>query len=349
MFRTRLGMLALAGMLLGAWTGPAQAQYHDQDEGFFLFLDAVFATPRDTDQVLATTQDLSDPQVVSRVVTDWGSEPAGRISGGYVWPSGDRVTVSYWRFDNDERTVADGPANGFTNFAIGPGIYVSYAGYYGTFGAPGSLDITSEIAADSIQVSWGRSRQMADGSLDLEWSLGLRYASFEETQAGLYDFFEADSVYFGYYSYTAAMGNEAEMTGLEAGVRGSYRLTDQLSLDAGLSLAWLDGEITSTSSLTPVGLCNTGDPACPFVGNDLPASTFAEKDKDRSGTIQEFDVRVVWHVADDRYRIWLGYERSDWRGPPADLTRNLAGGLVEARTRDDVVFSGFKVGVGFRF
>ena len=347
MTQRRFCILAVASLMLAASVGTASAQYNRfyEEEGFFIFLDSVFTTPRNTDQVVATTLDVvSSPQVEQRILTDWGSELAGRINLGYQWPGGTKVSISYWKFDNDERTVGDGPPGGFTNFAIGPAILVSFS-YYGAAGYPGHFDISSEIEAESLDVSWGRSNEMTDG-FSLEWSLGLRYAKFEETMSGFYG-----STSFGFYSYAAAKVNEGEMTGLEAAVRGTYHFSDLFSLNAGLGLSMMDGDVSTRSSLTPVGPCNTGPlPSCPFIpGSLLPTATAVIEDKDRSGTITDFDLAAVFHLADDRLRLTAGYEHSTWHGLPADLARNNAGNFIPLSARETVVFSGFKIGVGFLF
>jgi len=350
MIQRRFGRVALAATILAASAGVASAQYYEE-EGFFLFLDAAFTTPRNTDEVVAVTQSGVSPvtdQRIERIQIGWGSEESGKIGFGYVWPGGNKVTASYWQFDNDSRVVGDGPQDGFMNFAIGPGIYYN-SSYYGSYGYPGHFDFVSDIEAESIEASFGRSQEMGL-DFSLEWSLGLRYARFEENLSGFYDFLDAGSGYLGYYTYAATMTNEGEMTGFKAAARATYHFSDIFSVNGGFALSFMDGDVTSGSSLVPVGACNTGPvPPCPGVGLDLPSASILLEDGDRSGTISDFDINAVWHLADDRYRISVGYEHSKWDGMPADLTRSTVGNFVPLRARDNVVFSGFKIGVVFRF
>src|SRR6267142_2083195 len=122
----RLAALAIAAL---AATGVARAA--DRDDGFFVFLDAAYASPQNTDEVLATTQDFSTTYSLSTIRTDFGNDFAGRLGFGYKWKGGGSLSVQYWKFDTDERTRADGPAGGFMNFAIGPAqaYYVAGSGY----------------------------------------------------------------------------------------------------------------------------------------------------------------------------------------------------------------------------
>ena len=62
--------------------------------------------------VIAVTVDTgAGPQQVQNqqvVLTDWSSDPAGKLQFGYRWASGSEVSLTYWAFDNDQRTVGDG-------------------------------------------------------------------------------------------------------------------------------------------------------------------------------------------------------------------------------------------------
>jgi hypothetical protein len=352
----RFGILAIVVVSLAA-SGTARAQFSDE-EGFFLFLDTIFTTPRDTDQVIAVNVNTSagpgEVQTQEPVRTDWGSDPAGKLEFGYRWASGSMVSLTYWGYEADQRTRGDGPAGSTMYFGIGPTIYY-YGTHYGVYGYYGHHDIVSTIEAKSLEIDAGHRHDLTE-KFDLEWSVGLRWTDFSEDLSGFYDFSESSYAYFGYYRYAANKTNESSMAGLGAGVRASYEFSRHLSINSSLGFSFLEGDIESTSSLVPSGAANAGN---------LPSSSFRAKDSDRSGTIVDFDFNVVWHLADDRYRVWLGYGQSRWDGVPADLARQQTGGLVSANpgiptqiapgrqtafaVRDDLTFSGFKIGVGFLF
>jgi len=355
----RFGILAFVALSLAA-SGTARAQF-SEEEGFFLFLDTIFTTPKNTDQVIAvnvnTSASAGQVQTQEVVRTDWSSDPAGKLEFGYRWAGGSMVSLTYWGYDADQRTTGDGPAGNTMYFGIGPTIYYDGTNY-GVYGYYGHHDIVATIEASSLEIEAGHQYALSE-QFDLEWSVGLRWVDFSEDLSGFYDFSESTfTSAFGYYRYAANKTNESSMAGLEVGVRGAYSFTKQVSINSSLNFSFLEGEVESTSRLVPSGVANTGA---------LPSSSFHAKDSDRSGTIVDFDLNVVWHLYDDRYRVWLGYEHSQWNGVPVDLARQQLGGVVAVPpdpndpiliapgrqaafgTRDSITFSGFKIGVGFLF
>lgn len=330
--------MALGTVALAAALGCGGATAADKD-GFFLFLDAAMATPQNTDQVLAVAQGdpLAPVQTQSTIRPDWGSSFAGRLGLGWKFQGGQSLSVSYWRFNSDERTTLDGPANGFLNFSIGPAPLTVY-GYYGQYGVPGSLDIKTEVKAETIDLNWGREHELAKGFV-LSWSLGLRYAKFDETYSGSYDFYDVASGYTGYYTYGVAKTNESTMLGFRADTRVTRNFGTSFAVTAGLGFSFLDGDVESTSGLTPIGIGNAGF---------LPATLATAKD-DRSGLIRDFDVGCYWRIADDHFRIGIGWEQSSWDDLPADLLRNNVGTLTVAPERKNVTFSSWKLGLYARF
>jgi len=287
--------------------------------------------------------DAGPGQVQSQQVirTDWSSDPAGKLQLGYRWASGSMVSLTYWDFDSDQRSVGDGAAGSTMYFGIGPTIFYDGA-YYGTYGAPGHYDIVSAIEASSLELEAGKKHVLDDAFL-LEWAVGVRYADFSETQSGFYDFDDSTYPFFGDYRYAVEKSNDSSMTGMEVGVRGTYAFGEMLSVNSGLGFSFLEGDVDSRASNVPSGALNA-----PL----LPSASFTAKDNDRSGTILDFDLNVVFHFADDRYRAWVGYEYSDWEGLTVDLARKQAalfGQQTSFEVRDGIAFSGFKVGVGFLF
>jgi len=356
----RIGILTVVGLCLAA-SGTAHAQF-SEEEGFFLFLDTIFTTPQNTDQVIAvnvnTSAGAGEVQSQEPVRTEWSSDPAGKLEFGYRWASGGMVSLTYWGYEADQRTRGDGPPGNTMYFGIGPTIYYDGTNY-GVYGYYGHHDIVAKLEAQSVEIEAGHQHGLTE-KFDLEWSVGVRWVDFSEDLSGFYDFSESTYEYsFGYYRYAANKSNESSMAGFEAGVKGSYSFNKHVSINSSLGFAFLEGEIKSASSLVPSGIANGG--------GVLPSSSFYTEDSGRSGTIVDFDLNVVWHLVDDRYRVWLGYEHSRWDGVPADLARQQTGGLVAVppdvndpiliapgrqaafATRDSITFSGFKIGVGFLF
>ena len=72
-------------------------------------------------------------------------------------------------------------------------------------------------------------------------------------------------------------------------------------------------------------------------------------DDSRSGTIRDIELKGTWHLMNDRLRLSFGWDQSTWEAIAADLMRNFAGSTAPLRDRDAVIFSGYKLGVYFRF
>ena len=130
------------------------------------------------------------------------------------------------------------------------------------------------------------------------------------------------------------------MIGARVAARGSYFFTPSFSLSAGIGFAFLDGEVTATSGLTPTGVLNSAT---------QPASAATINDDGRSGSSIDFDTRLTWHTLGDRLRVWLGWGQQEWSGIVRDDLRNFPGTVTPLDTRDSVVFSGYQLGVSYRF
>jgi hypothetical protein len=332
----KLGALAIAAC---AAIGTAQAA--DKQDGFFIFLDAAYATPQNTDEVLAVTQDFGGPtQTESTIRTDFGSDFAGRLGFGYQWKGGQSLSIQYWKADIDQRTQADGSATGYMNFAIGPATY--YAGYYGygyvgQFGSPGALDITSKVKAETVDVIWSRDHDLTE-NFSLKWSLGLRYAKFEENLSGTYYLYTS-----GYpdYAFGVNKHNKGEMYGFDAGLRVTRDFGKSFSVTSGLAFSFLQGKVESSSGLSI--------PAGSFFDGLASPTQASDSDNGRSGLIRDFDVGCYWRLAKDHIRLGIGWEQSSWDGVPYDLLRNNVTSYVNVATRNNVTFSSWKVGFKYQF
>ena len=186
------------------------------------------------------------------------------------------------------------------------------------------FDVTTEIQASTVDATWAFMHEVNE-SFGMEWSVGLRSASFEETTDGFY----------GTTSGTLGVAklNEGTMFGAKAAGRATYRF-GSFSASGGVGLSLLNGEIEARSSLTPV------------QPGTIPLGL---TDDSRSGTILDFEVRGAWHNDSDTLSVWIGWEEQVWEDIAADLARNLPGSDVIARERDSVTFSWAKLGIAFVF
>lgn len=306
-----VGLVALIVLPLGS-VAVAQTRYNyggkpsygETEGGFVLSLEAGLANPRNTDNIVAAV----GPNVI---IPQWDDEPAGRLGFGYRWSNGSIVSITVWSFEAEQDAADSLPSPAF-EFPIGPASGSSFA-------------VETKVSAFTTDAAWGITHQVNE-SLSVGGSIGLRYASFEETTDGVYD-----------GVLTAAKSLEGNMLGARLVGRARYRVGSfSASVAAGYSA--LDGELEQRSSLTQAD----GSPA-------PGTSALLLIDDSRSGTILDLDVTGAWHSSGDAVSVWIGWEQQEWADIAADLTRNLPGSGVISRDRDSVTFSWFKVGVSYRF
>lgn len=243
-----------------------------------------------------------------------------------------------WGFAADQESIGQGPSGGVSYFGIGPPIRTG-GGYVGDGGSPGSWNMTTEIEAGAADLAFAREYDL-DESFTLEWSAGLRYASYEETTRGGYDVASTLSSVWGQEAYAAEKSNLGEMFGVRVAGRGSFRFARVFSIDAALGFSFLDGQITSRSTLVPSGLLNAGA---------TPAAVAEITDDSRSGETRDLELTVSWRIVGEAVRVWVGWEQQVWEGVASDLVRNFPGTLAPLRDRDSVTFSGYKLGLFVRF
>jgi hypothetical protein len=338
---TVIASLALGALaLLGTTAAHAQYQYGGQygggdKSGFVVLVESSMANPRNTDAVVAITE--SPLGGTTSVLPDWDDEFAGTFGVGYQWPSGNKLMVSLWGFEADQQATGGAAAGGTTHFTIGPPIADGSGGYVGNRGMPGTFDIKTELDARTLDIAFSRQFEAGDG-FEIEWSVGLRVATFEETQSGTY----GDALGFdpGAGPIVVFKKNETDMLGLRGAVGATYRLSGSLALRASMGLSMLDGEVTAQSGLTAGGTVGSA-----AVG---PSSSQVEDDG-RSGTIRELDAALVWTAPIDGLSIWLGWGQSEWEEIAADLMRNFPGSTALLRERDSATFSAYKLGISYNF
>jgi len=335
---------------LAAAAGTAHAARYDYgryggdstQRGFFLFLEGGWANPRNADVVVATSELIEDfgggTNTLQPIIPTWDDDFAGRFGLGYQWANGNKLRAVFWDFETEQSAVGDGLTGGRLHFAVGPPIYTG-GEYVGAYGTPGHYEMLTKVSARTADLAWAREQEIRE-SFRMEWSLGLRYATFEETMDGLYDDRASLDPEYGLVSYSAAKSNEGEMIGARVGARATYRFARSFSIGSGLGFSYLDGELTASSLLTPTGTENAGVE---------PSGFAAVRDDGRSGSIFDFDVIVAWHNANDWLRFWVGWEQSTWDGIAEDLVRNFPGTTAPLRPRDSVTFSSYKLGVFVKF
>jgi hypothetical protein len=314
----RVSGFALAAAIVAAVaSSPAAAQYRygggggdESGKGFFFELEGMMANVRNADNVVAT---IDSGNVVSYILPEWDDDLGGRVAAGYRW-GGDKLFLRAWGFATEQ----DAAEAGALNFTIGPPVGGDVSGT--------ALDITTEVTMNTVDVGWAKSHGVAD-ALDLEWSVALRYARFEETADGVY----AD----GAERFSVAKSNEGEMVGVHAGVRGTY-LRKFLVFSGRLGFSFLDGELTATSGLTQ-------------TAGGSGASSVSFSDDGRSGGIRELDVTGGWHNASNTLQVYLGWEQDAWEEIAADMVRGSSSlPTSPLRDRDSVTVSGWKLGLRFR-
>jgi hypothetical protein len=333
----RFSLAIVAFLVVFGGTGIAGAQYEALDNWYFLYLEGGIGTPKSTDQIVGIAMDPAPGggiQTSTLIQPDWSSSPVFRVGGGFRWSGGSRITLSYWQFDDNQSVAADGPGLGNLVYTIGP--FLDTGTGFNNMGDPGHADFTAGITAHTVDFAWGRQKMMSD-YFDVEWSLGLRYAHFEETISGFYDDDASTGLTFGAVRWGAFKFNESEMIGARAAVRCTYFLTDRIAGTGSIGFSMLEGEVSSVSS---------------FWDSDAggrPAASASETDDNRSGRIQDLDVGLMLFFMDDMLRIKFGYESSFWDGVPSDLVRNTNGSAANLRDRDDLSFSAYTLGFYFEF
>lgn len=342
----------LAAALLIAAAGSADAARYrygggyaqgGQQSGTVVSLEAGLFNFRNTDLVYATTESLQlfggGLNEITALTPGSDDDLSGRIGVGYQWANGNRLTGTFASYGGTVSAAADGPLSGALHYAIGPPIALGGGVFAGDSGTPGFFSLATENDAMTVDIAFGRTHEIGD-EFYMEWSAGLRYATFEETTAGYYDDSLSTAVTFGDNRYTVAKSTEGEMIGTRVAARGAYFFSPSFSISAGVGFAFLDGEIRASSGLTPSGLVNFAT---------QPASVSTIDDDGKSGRTTDVDVRVAWHGLGDRIRVWLGWEQQDWDGIADDELRDFPGTATPLGTRDSIVLSGYRAGISYRF
>jgi hypothetical protein len=350
MYRIRTGA-ALAAMLLTLAAGSADAARYryggysrgGQESGVVISLEGGLFNVRNAGVVYGTSESLEvfggGLNEVNVLIPASEDDFAGRLGVGYQWANGNRLTASYGTFSTETSAAADGPLNGALHYAIGPPISLGGGSFAGDSGSPGSFDLMTATDITAADISFGRQHEIGD-EFFMEWSAGVRYATYEEKTGGFYDDSVSNATSFGDNRYDVAKSLEGNMIGARIAARGNFFLSTSFSLSAGVGLSFLDGEIVGSSGLTPTGLVNSAI---------QPASLSTVNDDGRSGRTTDIDVRITWHTLGDRVRVWFGWEQQDWDSIADDPLRNFPGTAAPLAPRDSIVLSGYRLGASYRF
>ncbi|MDH3628532.1 MAG: Lpg1974 family pore-forming outer membrane protein [Acidobacteriota bacterium] len=295
------------------------------ESGFYVRAEGGLFNPRNTDQVLGS---VVDSGVHSQVIPIWDDEFAGGAAFGYRFDNGSRIEASVWGYETDTGATGLGSGGDMLHFTIAPP--ATSGGTPISSGNPGFYAVNTQIEGTLADLTWAKGNEVGE-RLTMEWSLGLRYANFEESYLGVYGDTSASNL------FDVGKTMQGEGVGVRAGVGGRYDLTGSVAVTGSLGVSFLDGEITANSATAPRGQAGV-----------LGAAAVAFDDS-RSGEIRDFDVNLVWSTLGSQLELSLGWEQSRWDGLTADLLRNPTGLSTTLRERDSVTFSGYKFGVFFRF
>ncbi len=345
---TRAAVVVL--LLITAAESTAAARYRygrsyssGEQAGVVVAVEGGLVNLRNADLVYATSESLQVAagglNQVTPLIPGAEDDFSARLAVGYQFANGNRLRFSVWSYSTSTSGSADGPLSGALHYAIGPPIALGGGSFAGDSGSPGHFNLMTDSDAATADVTFGRSHELGD-EFRMEWSTGIRYARFEESTSGFYDDSVLIATTHGDNRYAVAKSIEGDMIGARVAARGSYFFTPSFSVSTGIGFALLDGEITASSGLTPTGSMNT---------LTQPSSRATVKDDGRSGHTTEFDTRLTWHSTDDRLRVWLGWEQQEWSGIVRDDLRNFPGTATPSGARDSVVFSGYRVGISYRF
>ncbi len=323
--------------LLALAAAPAAAA-DDEVRGWVLSLDLALTQAGGLDQEYALqTNIFASPIPGRRHLIDNDPSATFRIRGGYNFGLDlGGLQVSYWGFDNDDRR-AD---------LMSDDVYPTLFGYgYSYYGSPAYLSspygvrtlAKSSVQASSLDVDYSRALDVG-GNFTFRWLAGLRTVTFEEEVT----FRGTVPDYYGYdYSISQKRHIDSTAFGVKVGGTGSFGFTKRFSLEGGAALSLLQARIKGDSRQTIA----SSDPYDPF---SVSWRNYGKEDSGH-GRILDLDLRGVW--TEGPLSVFLGYSASSWEGLVRDSNppRSPFYPLVAGRSRDSVSFSGFNVGVIYRF
>ena len=327
--------ICLAALLALAATPAAAAG--DEVKGWILGLDLALTQPGGLDQEYAFEGSiLTTPIQGRRHLLDNDPKATTRISAGYNFGLDlGSLEVSYWGFDNDDGR------SGVMSGEVYPTVF-GYA-YYGFTSAylssPYGVKTRAEssVQATSLDVDYSRALDVGS-NFTFRWLAGLRSVTFEEEVT--FEGSATDSYGYG-YSITQKRHVDSSAFGVKVGGRGSFGFTKRFSLEGGLAVSLLQANVKGDSRQT----IDFSDPVDPFT---VSWQNRADVDSGR-GQILDLDLKGIW--TEGPLSVYLGYSASSWEGLVRDPNppRSTVYPLIAGRGRDSVSFTGFNVGIIYRF
>ena len=319
--RARQVALVLGFVMLLCTAGGALAA--DGDEGFFVSLEAKFVKPSNlgSGYVIVSPEYGYEPKGVLRSV-EMSESFAPEISFGQQRSSGSGWMFSYWSFDDDDADSVTSPEGG-SLFDI---LYHADSAYgYFEGAARAAVDVEA-TTADLVYF-----RHIGDGEdFHLTWTLGFRYASYEQA-------LDVDYIYGeGSDMWTVQLGNDTDGFGVVTGLQGSVAVGGSMRLEGGVTYAFLDGSTSATN--------------LQYEEDDLDdPDADVSRDEDRGIAMLELEAALVWQLS-DAVDIRLGYVASQWDNVigfdlfPDDVHE----GFVQSDVKD-VSWNGFSLGMKYTF
>jgi len=331
--RSILARVAVIGGALAATMAIAAAPARAADpsyEGWFLALDAAMTQPTGLDQHYATAYDPNTGGQES-LILDNDAGFSGRAGIGFKWGELGALTLSYWSFDNDDKTSAVDNTRYIYPTVFG-GYAANNAPYGGTYGLgvgysfPVNYSATSSVKASTIDLEYSRPMQAGE-RVTINWIAGLRSVTFEEDLG-----FSGDDSY-GYY-YIQKRHIKSDAYGIKVGALFDFGLTQHFSLQGLMAFSFLQGNSDAETSQAALG------------GYD----SLTVSDNNLRGEIRDYDLRAMWSWK--TVDAYFGYGGSTWDGLVADPTgdmNNLGTTKSDGHDRSSIGFNSFHAGMVFRF
>ncbi len=300
---------------------PSALAGQDADwKGWFIDLDAALATPGNTNTPLqanspgtlaqAGTSDLSSEVEFM----DWDDDAALGFGFGYSWGSRGAIQVTYWEYsDTAEGSGSSIYYPNYNWFTIGPTSAWSYPGFP-TAIFDMNWDFEQEIEARTVDVEFKRSVSTKN-PLTIGWSVGLRWASFEDTVDGEY-------LVDGLFRFPAMRHIESDGVGATGSFEAGYDFAKAFGLSTDLRVGFITADVDGEHEIIDLD----GFYAYPGVSWSEEVGS-----EDEVATTLDFNFNLTFHAG--RYLdIDLGYLYSTW-------TEMAEVNLSRAESFDDFSFS----------
>jgi hypothetical protein len=316
--KTTAAAICLCMVLFAAL--PASAG--EDEKKFFVGVEATYLQPSGDGLEFVLDDPVLDglPEGDIRTV-DFDAGLAPRVILGWTDPSGGRLFATWWNWDDDATgSVVNQEGGSLHDILMHPSW--SYEIYTG--GASGAASIDAEV------IDLGYSR-VASGSkrFAARWIIGLRHASLDRSFDVLYDYLGGE---FG----NVEMGSEMEGLGITGGLRGVFKITDNLYVTGGMQYALMRGDLDLSTFM---------------YYDDDPANLIADvtRESDTAFSTCDTHIALIWEATEMLY-LWGGYEFSQWNNAAGKILfpDDVHPGFIQTE-KTDITWDGFMFGVGLAF